>query len=304
MYQNNKQLMHPDKGDEAEYCSLPSEETNRDICLDGTYSTSRLGNSLAEAPEAQSPTPEDEFESTDHLGSLMDPTISEPLSDQNETSESAVDKEVIKAHGCHECGKLYSELRSLQRHMKSHGVEGSVDNENNSLRNAGQRASRAGTTPLQCDQCPRQFERRSHYHYHVKIHHGPREFKCQMCEKAFVSRGALTTHARIHSGEKPYECETCGRRFNVNSNLLAHVPKCTGTLPFKCEHCEKAFATRSLYQIHVKVHFIFASSFLQIINSFPLLFVGSSRRICRKMWYLWDGVSAFHYLTSPKLQHV
>ncbi len=258
MYQSNKQLMHSDKGEEAEYCSLPSEETNQDICLDGAYSTSnpQLGNSLAAAPEGrQSPTPEDEFETAGHQLGLMDSAISEQP-EQTETSENT-DKEVLKAHGCHECGKLYSELRSLQRHMKSHRVEAS--DENRLLTNGGQRVSRAGTTPLQCEQCPRQFERRSHYHYHVKIHHGPREFKCQICEKAFVSRGALTTHARIHSGEKPYECETCGRRFNVNSNLLAHVPKCTGALPFKCEHCDKAFATRSLYQIHVKVHFLLAS---------------------------------------------
>jgi KRAB domain-containing zinc finger protein len=221
----------------------------------------------------------------------MDPVINTEEPDQtNKPLEHTIDKEIIKAHGCHECGKFYSDVRSLQRHMKTHRVEESNET------HTDQRTSNAGAVPLKCQQCPRQFQRRSHYHYHVKIHHGPREFKCQICEKAFVSRGALTTHGRIHSGEKPYECETCGRRFNVNSNLLAHVPKCTGALPFKCEHCEKAFATRSLYQTHVKVIFFPGyDALLRVLKHTTnyRITIGSPRRICREMWRMWNGVHLF-----------
>lgn len=233
--------MRSDKGNEVEYCAVPSEETNQDLCLDGTYTSSQLA--LPSTEERRQSTPET-FES---VRLLEIGPVSKPQ-DQIETEENAADKEVIKPHACQKCGKLYSESRSLQRHIKSHRNE-ALDGVN-LLRN-----SEHATAPFQCQECPRQFQRRSHFHYHVKIYHGPREFKCQICDKAFVSRGALTTHARIHSGEKPYACETCGRRFNVNSNLLAHVPKCTGTLPFKCDMCNKPFATKALHQTHAKVYF-------------------------------------------------
>lgn len=239
--------MHSDKGEEAEYCPLPSEETNQDMCLDETYSTSQLGNSLTTTQGRPPSTPE-AFESARQLEE-MDPNSNEPQDPVATSERCAVneDEEILKPYACQQCGKLYSEMRSLQRHIKiSHRSE--ELSENHTLQN-----SEHGAAPFQCQQCDRQFRVRSHYHYHVKIYHGPRGFKCQICDKAFVSRGALTTHGRIHSGEKPYACETCGRRFNVNSNLLAHIPKCTGALPFKCDLCEKAFATKSLYQTHVKV---------------------------------------------------
>lgn len=239
MYQNNK---HPDKQDDAGYCALPSTETNQDMCIDGTYTTSQLQNPLPTAEVGHRSTPE-EFESARQL-EVMDSVISKETEQISKVLEHA---EVPKPHGCHECGKFYSDTRSLQRHIKTHRII--EESDENHLTGPAD----AVALPLQCQQCPRQFQRRSHYHYHIKIHHGPREFKCQICDKAFVSRGSLTTHGRIHSGEKPYECETCSRRFNVNSNLLAHIPKCTGVLPFKCDHCDKAFATRSLYKIHVKV---------------------------------------------------
>ncbi|KAI9564617.1 hypothetical protein GHT06_008358 [Daphnia sinensis] len=244
MYQNNK---HPDKQDEAQYCALPSAETNQEMCINETYATSQLQNPLSTADVGHPSTPE-EFESARQLD-VTDSVINKETDEINEVLEHATDAEILKPHGCHECGKFYSDVRGLQRHRKTHRVQESDENHL-----PGQETRHENMVPLQCQQCPRQFQRRSHYHYHVKIHHGPREFKCQICDKAFASRGALTTHGRIHSGEKPYECETCGRRFNVNSNLLAHVPKCTGVLPFKCDHCDKAFATRSLYKTHVKAH--------------------------------------------------
>lgn len=273
MYQNNK---HPDKQDEAQYCALPSAETNQDMCISGTYTTSQLKNPLSTAAVGHPSTPE-EFESANQLD-VMDSVINKETDQINEVLEHAADADVLKPHGCHECGKFYSDIRGLQRHRKTHRIEESDENHL-----PGQRTRHEVTVPLQCQQCPRQFQHRSHYHYHVKIHHGPRGFKCQICDKAFASRGALTTHGRIHSGEKPYECETCGRRFNVNSNLLAHVPKCTGVLPFKCNHCNKAFATRSLYKTHVKVFYLLMSVKLEKETLKQLFMLGSSRRICHEV---------------------
>lgn len=254
MYQSNKQLTHSDKVEETdEYCQLPPVESANDACVNKTYSSNtQIGSSLPTAGVRSPPTRE-EFGAACDTTEAANPVVEPP--NHNELVEQPLNKETEKTYGCHECGKLYSDQRSLERHSKTHRKQ--VVNENHLSSDDGERLAQTGTKSFQCQQCPRQFERRSHYRYHVKIHHGPREFKCQICNKAFVSRGALTTHGRIHSGEKPYECETCGRRFNVNSNLLAHVPKCTGTLPFKCSDCDKAFATRSLYQKHIKVSLIF-----------------------------------------------
>lgn len=251
MYQNNKQLIHPeDKGEETAYCPLPTEEShNQDVCLDDYSSSQLAGNSLPTA-QGKSVPPQEIFESEHRLEEAA--SENEPSVQNQNPTEDVVDNQMLKGHTCQECGKFYLELKSLKRHARSHRSI-KPDGNQSANQNDSQRQTTAEVAPFQCQQCPRQFQRRSHYHYHVKVYHGPRSFKCQTCDKAFTTKGALTTHERIHSGEKPYACETCGRRFNVNSNLLAHVPKCTGALPFKCDHCGKGFAAKSHYLTHVKV---------------------------------------------------
>lgn len=217
---------------------LPSCSDSQNICLNGDFPVSEL-SSQPLIEELKSVTETDGFQSA------LESCAHQPQG--NDEQPEVATKKTVKFLNCDECGKPYADSRSLQRHVKQcHPKRDNVKSRSGKARNGN-------GTPLHCDQCNRDFERRSHYAYHVKVHHGTREFKCQVCDKAFVTRGALTTHSRIHSGEKPYVCETCGRGFNVNSNLLAHIPKCTGQLPFKCDQCDKAFATKALHQIHLKV---------------------------------------------------
>ena len=243
MYQNNKQHMS-NKGDAEtiDFEQIPSCEDDPNMCLNSEFPVGELNSQSSMMEELKSVAQTERFQSA--LESAQQQTL--PSQQEQVTDEVRV-KKAVKFLTCDECGKPYSDNRSLQRHVKqSHRKRDKHQSESDKSRNGS-------AVPLHCDQCNRDFERRSHYAYHVRVHHGTREFKCQVCDKAFVNRAALTTHSRIHSGEKPFVCETCGRGFNVNSNLLAHIPKCTGQLPFKCDQCDKAFATRALQQIHLKV---------------------------------------------------
>lgn len=244
MYQNNKQHI-PNKGDAEtiDFEQLPSCGDDPNMCLNGDFPVGELNSQSSMMEELKSVAQTERFQST------LESVQQQALPTQEQSMEEVSIKKAVKFLTCDKCGKPYPDSRSLQRHVKqSHPKRDKCQSGSQSGK-----ACNGNTEPLHCDQCNRDFERRSHYAYHVRVHHGTRQFKCQVCDKAFVTRGALTTHSRIHSGEKPFVCETCGRGFNVNSNLLAHIPKCTGQLPFKCDQCDKAFATRALQQIHVKV---------------------------------------------------
>ncbi|XP_028648019.1 zinc finger protein OZF-like isoform X2 [Erpetoichthys calabaricus] len=133
---------------------------------------------------------------------------------------------------CTECGKLFSDISSLQSHQKTH----------------------SGDKPYGCSECGKRFLQKSHLQIHSRIHTGEKPHCCSICGKRFSQINHLQNHTRIHTGEKPHCCSECGKRFTQISSLLNHTRIHTGEKPHNCSICGKLFSQISHLQSHIRIH--------------------------------------------------
>ncbi len=141
---------------------------------------------------------------------------------------------------CGECGKTFTHLSSLRRHLRSHelttagtsGTRCSIINpilhpSDPSIPNSTQEgaASSSCGSPdktFHCSECGKYFKKKGHLLQHGVIHSGARPYACTTCSRAFNRRESLTRHEKIHE-EKPFRCPACGRCFRESTSLLNHA---------------------------------------------------------------------------------
>lgn len=140
-----------------------------------------------------------------------------------------------EGYACGKCGKIFTSLSYLSRHIKRVCPDMSC-------------------RKWKCTMCDKAFRHPFGLQQHIYTHTGERPHKCSQCPKAFYSSNDLRRHSRIHSGERPYHCKHCDKSFATTISLKTHTYIHTGEKPHKCPHCPKTFATSSKLGRHIVTH--------------------------------------------------
>ncbi|KAM3932800.1 uncharacterized protein RB166_005847 [Leptodactylus fuscus] len=111
-----------------------------------------------------------------------------------------------------------------------------------------------GGEQYQCEECGKEFTRKSLIYIHKRIHTGEKPYSCSECGKCFTQKSHLVVHERSHRGEKPYSCSVCGKCFIKKSNLVVHERSHTGEKPYSCSVCGKSFTEKSSLVMHERSH--------------------------------------------------
>ncbi|XP_019623859.1 PREDICTED: zinc finger protein 239-like [Branchiostoma belcheri] len=128
-----------------------------------------------------------------------------------------------KPFRCEECGKHFTTLKILKRHIKNH----------------------TGEKPHQCKHCSKSFAQSANLARHVLTHTGERPYGCGECGKQFTQLANLKDHMRTHTGEKPYHCDECNEQFTTLSHLKGHIMRTHDRERLHyCDHgkCNRSFS--------------------------------------------------------------
>ncbi|CAK9298554.1 unnamed protein product [Gordionus sp. m RMFG-2023] len=120
----------------------------------------------------------------------------------------------LKVIACQICGKQFTYMRLLKRHLKCHSL----------------------LKRYLCTYCCKGFNDTFDLKRHTRTHTGVKPYKCQMCDKSFTQRCSLESHNRKLHGlqmkygykerrEKLYVCEECGFTSNRLDGHVEHLNK-------------------------------------------------------------------------------
>ncbi|XP_049646982.1 transcription factor E4F1 isoform X4 [Accipiter gentilis] len=100
-----------------------------------------------------------------------------------------------KSYVCPHCNEAFSEVTSLETHIKGH----------------------LDYKPFKCEECGKEFTKGYLLKKHQEVHVNERRFRCGECGKLYKTIAHVKGHRRVHSDERPYSCPKCGKRYKTKT---------------------------------------------------------------------------------------
>ena len=135
-----------------------------------------------------------------------------------------------------------------------------------------------------CEQCGKDFNKKSNYQVHLKHHSQIKDFSCMSCGKAFYAKRALIMHTEKNHPENMGQfesdvvepCNICTETFNTKAKMWLHKIDCHGfDFPFRCTKCSEGFVRIDLKRGHKRIcDGVVSNSNLPLKIKVKYLFVG------------------------------
>ncbi|XP_031641366.1 uncharacterized protein LOC116352817 isoform X1 [Oncorhynchus kisutch] len=156
-------------------------------------------------------------------------------------------------YNCGECGKTFTHLSSLRRHLRMHESTAAGTSNNVSIN-----PNPTHIQPLTDPTLPHSTQEHSTQDLNSQSNSlssqqssnsvqassscpsPDKTFNCSDCGKHFKKKGHLLQHGVIHSEARPYGCSICSRAFNRRESLTRHE-KIHQDKPFRCPACGRCF---------------------------------------------------------------
>ena len=160
---------------------------------------------------------------------------------------------------CATCGKSYSSISNMNKHMLTHDEPKEKCHECGKMFhlkiNLKQHLRYTHATTLQCvcKKCGKMLKNRNSVYSHMKqFHSGVVEtHECQTCHKVFNQKGNLKKHMLVHSTDKKYKCTLCEKNFKFPEQLKRHTYWHMHGCQYQCDYCTREFVMEFQLKAHV-----------------------------------------------------
>ena len=171
---------------------------------------------------------------------------------------------------CSECGKHFSNHRSLVAHKYSRKKQRSFHCDicefsapTACLLRIHNKDRHPPETLFHCHICPKILKTRAYLNVHLQHYHNISEgkYECHICGVRSKRPKLFAKHMKLHEEEPPltkyngidFECSDCGRRFQSKLHLRSHS-RIHKEKKYLCDYCGKGFCTRTKLLAHNRTH--------------------------------------------------
>lgn len=189
-------------------------------------------------------------------------------------------KNPAKDTTCNWCGKMFSYMAKLDKHLLTHGPQPFTCN----ICPDKQFATRNELTehqvdvhyvspayldrPFVCSQCDKGFGRFEQLRKHVEKHpevdpasilskfeaDDKAKFSCPICERSYTRVEKLDMHMFTHDNV-PFHCDFCDEGFTSRRDQKYHQDVCEAeTVLIPCSQCDRLFISQRLLALHMDEH--------------------------------------------------
>ncbi|KAM3955254.1 uncharacterized protein ACR2FA_010859 [Aphomia sociella] len=161
---------------------------------------------------------------------------------------------------CSHCDKLFTDITSLEFHMKIFHPQAQIDDTNITSANINEAEN------YKCKHCHRIYYSERSLKHHIKLKHTTDEaMECQYCGKLCSNKYYLASHMKIvHTNDTWSKCDYCDKQFKSKRNIRRHIEFThMGIQRHKCIECETLFKEKRSLRKHVRSKHPNSASFPQ-----------------------------------------